>query len=1525
MTNPEPLQPLRDATNALVAQRAAIIAASSSLANAADAAASAARSAAVLADSATFQSAGGRAADLRAQARASTAQLSAADDQLAQLIAALAGDPCDLEADVPLVLLPVRLETRYSADGATLRVRIYPDDVHVDRLDRGISDDERAAAVTYWTALWAGTSSDDDAWQALVNTVHPARAAWVAEATSPDLATRPDPPAPLPLPVLAAPPGLLQTSPVARALPDRFVVVAIQGATVSRATGAPVPPELVVGLPPGADPDQLAQFGPNGITLGPGMQWLVDPDQAKAVGMLVEVPLGAPGGPVDTVLAFGVRESQGPADSATELAALFDAHRYATGAAFVSPGTPTNNTETDRTAWTARTDPGPPPTTAAAAASGSAGSDLAAALGLDPASFVSWDGSTLTTEPLAEAAQTALWQATWGTFIERLVSKSAAVPGISDAHREAWRDWWQQEVRGLGPLPLLRLGNQPYGVLPTSAVQSRWQPDGSDQFEPPLLTVLRNAKPLIDAGLAAVPSIGSGAALHTTLLEILGSTPHLAGIRVRSISSEAMGNAFEDLLDVPSDQVNHDLLTEAVFAQLGAAALAPHGTIGKVDRPLGLPLVLGDAVNGDAEYWAAMLAAAPRAVHSVLQALLEICYGREQAAVAAAAPPELVPKVVDLSSRIAQDQNQTYIVLAEQTVAGKIDPVRLHAAADTIDARFGASGVNELAVLQPVVAARTSLADFALSSAIPVDLAEQQAITALSAWFRAKARLADFEAAGAMLVAAPLADRQIAVAETLDCASHRYDAWVTSLSGHRLAALRTETPTGVLIGAYGWVEGLAPGVTTTRPGGYVHAPSLTHAATAGVLRSGYLTHNPDDIGSGALAVDLSSARVRAARLMLDGVRQGQPLGALVGYLIERLLHEQNLDVYTLSIRSLAPISAGKLVDRADALPPAAQEAVGANNVVDGVALLALPQDTIWAKLATPPADNPYLDPALWPDIDTNKPALIAILAQGADAYDAVSDLLLAESVHHLVQGNTARAGAAMGAAASGDAAPIDPDVVRTPTRAAAITHRVVVLVDDTAAGSGGWSPDTPRALVEPRIAAWAEAQLGPANEIVVQVAIDGTRTTLDAAALSALDIIFDCAGARVSPGPSLTAPVLEAHLRATITSLSAEPLAMDTDPSWPVGMRAVGEVAVRAASVHHLLAAASTVTPSSFARPNDPPARTADPTSGAALAARLVAAVSDFATATTGLATALALASPDLKAVGVAVDALRAYGIALPAGGIVGAHAVLAEAQARVSALAAPAVAADPVAGAQALFGKDFLALVAVSGAADLFAATVGALDPGRAAIRRWLRDVATVRPAVARYAETLLFADSAAAGRPLRIAQLAATGTAGTSTWLGLPLPAGTPSPDQPVTDVVLDAPSGYVATDPIAGFVVDEWVEQLPHRDLTGTASITTGVAVNANAPNSRAPQAILLAVSPDGQRWTSDALLDVLRETRELAGLRAVTLERQASPSPIMPAIQEQSWSLQGDPTLDIRFLATEVSQTPNMLQFVKETGP
>ena len=79
---------------------------------------------------------------------------------------------------------------------------------------------------------------------------------------------------------------------------------------------------------------------------------------------------------------------------------------------------------------------------------------------------------------------------------------------------------------------------------------------------------------------------------------------------------------------------------------------------------------------------------------------------------------------------------------------------------------------------------------------------------------------------------------------------------------------------------------------------------MTHAATAALLRNAHLGADgmcraPTD----PFAIDLSSRRVREASRLLEGVRQGQPLGALLGYRVERRLHDTSWTTGAASIAS----------------------------------------------------------------------------------------------------------------------------------------------------------------------------------------------------------------------------------------------------------------------------------------------------------------------------------------------------------------------------------------------------------------------------------------------------------------------------------------------------------------------------------------------------------------------------------------------------------------------------------------------
>jgi hypothetical protein len=195
---------------------------------------------------------------------------------------------------------------------------------------------------------------------------------------------------------------------------------------------------------------------------------------------------------------------------------------------------------------------------------------------------------------------------------------------------------------------------------------------------------------------------------------------------------------------------------------------------------------------------------------------------------------------------------------------------------------------------------------------------------------------------------------------------------------------------------------------------------------------------------------------------------------------------------------------------------------------------------------------------------------------------------------------------------------------------------------------------------------------------------------------------------------------------------------------------------------------------------------------------------------------------------------------------------------------------------------------------------------PDGAEIRPWLSTAARVRPAAARLAEALMVREAVRGGQRLRVVQLPPTGP---DRWVGLPFADGA-APLDAVTSCIVDAPAGLQPRQRLAGLVVDGWSETVPRRRTTPDGPqdlVTTGMAVHANGPDARAPQSLLLAVTPDGEPWTWQRVAGIVDETFALARTRLVTLERAPLGGALLPAIWAQDWSLQGEPVIDPRLLS------------------
>ncbi len=410
--------------------------------------------------------------------------------------------------DQPLLLLPVRLETRFLAlDGARteLRIRVYPDKVHIDAHEATLLPQERDWAEHYWQQFWrAGhdAARERAAWRQLNERYGAARAAWLVRVKAP-LNPEQQPTAPLadaapldPAPVFPevtveddGQNSAWRHAATARLLPARWTAVALaRGALLGHASGKDIVHPLAVGPAPQA---ALTPVDATEPALDAAMRWMIDFEAAEAAGMALRLPLDAAvaAAGIDALLVFGCSAAT-PQQGATQLAQLLDAHQATDGLEFLRPGVPTNNTAEMRSAHGAPDAAGEAARAALAAAVATAADAdsnahrLAAALGLAPAALAAGiaaaPGAALRHATDQRAMAVALWPAAWGYYLQ---SMAGLVGTGLTPERIAWaREHFAAHLHALGAFAALRCGAQPYGVLPVTLLDD-WQPPAGAEAE----------------------------------------------------------------------------------------------------------------------------------------------------------------------------------------------------------------------------------------------------------------------------------------------------------------------------------------------------------------------------------------------------------------------------------------------------------------------------------------------------------------------------------------------------------------------------------------------------------------------------------------------------------------------------------------------------------------------------------------------------------------------------------------------------------------------------------------------------------------------------------------------------------------------------------------------------------------------------------------------------------------------------------------------------------------------------------
>ncbi|EDM74214.1 hypothetical protein PPSIR1_27098, partial [Plesiocystis pacifica SIR-1] len=1068
-----------------------------------------------------------------------------------------------LHAGFPLLMLPVRLETRFDGPGRALKIRIYPDQIHLDEHAAGLSAEEIQLAKDFWRMRHAAGKSREgqraaERW--LCEQIDPRRAAWIARKLRPQLVEGEGDALELRFPKL--PPRKVEKQAVASCLPSRFAVVGVLGGTQRFIQfGRPVAAKLAVAPALG----EVAAYSEEPkAPVDPAMAWMVDYDEAVAAGMAITVDLRpaqlaeiqTEG--LDQLLVVGIDDAR-PLQAAGALQRLLQGHLYTDGLEFTPQGTATNNTDGRSAGWTAGIDDldgwfereldGVGVATHEASEAAAA----TEALGLIDAKLLGRVRNGDRREGLSAAAMNrVLWPVTWGRYLDDLLApgtggKSGRSP-ISSAVQAWARDWFIAKVRGGAPLPTLTVGAQPYGLLPVRPRVPRAEDAKGELAQ--LERVLEFMRARWRWSTRAVPrldpvdgSVGGGTGssegaegADEDTVEILGALPHPERFVVRRLTDQrGLLTIFFDiivkLMALPADEGGK-------FEGKGQWYLDRVAGLDDVDEQL---RTLRTFLSRSQKLWPAHLRANAKTVIEALIGLAERHKKRQDPIPSLF--PGLTEGVLDRTVHGAKHHYAGYGNATEDrefnrplvearaadgstpegaeaggylmALAAQYPPASKLGGASPMASRLGAAINPALGPkLGPKLPAAPTPKAKPVSEAIRADepLLYQLAEEANARVSGASASLRGAHGDALRTLAGRDADElRLRLTETLGLASHRLDAWLTSLATHRLDAMRQARSRGVSVGAFGWVEDLRPDAAGTRESeGFIHAPSLGHAATAAVLRAGWRAHG-DDSPESSFAVDLRSDRVRLAKWILDGVRAGQELGDLLGQRFERRLHDDHLDHFIDPCRRLVLEARGEPED--------------ARVVVDGLELAELYETTgvlIEGERLKPKPRSKN------PGREKLQGALDAIRA----ALDAVADAAVADGVHHLLEGNDAAAGASLDAIADGSAPPPELHSVRTPRSSVGVTHRVLVTLGVAAkAAKSGWGADGLSAL-DPGLDAWLTELLGdPARVGFVVVKADGTRSVVG------LDAVLD------EQGVSALTWVVEAPDGPTATK-------GDSDGSW---------------------------------------------------------------------------------------------------------------------------------------------------------------------------------------------------------------------------------------------------------------------------------------------------------------------------------------------------------------------------------------
>jgi hypothetical protein len=956
--------------------------------------------------------------------------------------------------------------------------------------------------------------------------------------------------------------------PTTAILPERFVFLAYTGRELAMPPqlGNLIPPQLILGPDPAAeegedfrlateeDVAENSNLREGDLIVSDDLSWMVDFDEAVAKGMGFKINLSADQAMrgFDRVFVLGVKLSADNTKGKDLLEKLFAQHQSSRkGLSILKQGTPTNNVEEEDSGYSWRHDtddsfdiyfgessPEEEPTDRFHKSDGRWLADL---LGIEPTILHTVENYNRTDIAEAKAMQRALWPATAGHFMDSMMN-----PVFGKETIELTRLFYTRYVSGRGNLPVIRVGKQPYGIVPTTDYKNMgWfrTPDrmhelsrsalaaNSVNFLERLYEILMDVDQTWANLVSLVSYVGKAGDPHQILLDIVGLHPDSVELYKRYANTmkqihnlyNAKGFAHSGLFGfysnsytaaanllakygytIDAEHPEPDIFKKSFFKQAWALKgdridKVPNSEVNEISK------YTPDTPEYEGKNYIGWLIKEAKTSHDQL---------RLQAGFIDDKPPTallylLLHHALDLSYIDASLKLHLKVLPVDQVQKAYIEPDLIH-----IEERKETESRWKYLYKSDVNI--TGDPDILLGRYIALNrdtLAETVAFN-------------DVLAALEQLEHVPTAALERALMEHIDTVSYRYDSWILGYLHLQLEYMRgllnnededrdnehenhdNEDQTGIYLGAYGWLEDVIPEnkvlkrvellgelkmvfdenndlVEDLGNAGYILAPSQNHAVTAAVLRNGHLS-NDDPEDKEELKIKLSSERVREALQIIEGIQAGQTLSALLGYQFERGLHDRTdaqLDGFIFDLRDKFPLRAKKLKDTAPTEDDTEYESI------EQIEAKNVIDGVAFLEQVQKPGNEVYpfgLDNLPESPLSAQVRALEQQVQELIDLNDAVADVALAESVHQVVLGNYERAAATLETYSKGNFPPT-PEVIQTPRSGTVLTHRVALQFKSGLSHDLNDTGVTARMAAEPAIQDWLSHILPGMDQIVCVV------------------------------------------------------------------------------------------------------------------------------------------------------------------------------------------------------------------------------------------------------------------------------------------------------------------------------------------------------------------------------------------------------------------------------------------------------